>query len=70
MPRIELDDEQRAAVEELGAALRGFADTMYYQGRRDGRNLLGGLASGEYSIRDFEEKAKRWTDEEEEGSDE
>lgn len=63
---IQLDEKQRAAVEELGAAIKAFADAMYNQGRRAGRDLLGGLATGKVSIRDFEEKHKTWSEEEEE----
>lgn len=65
MPSVELDDDQRVAVEALGAAIKRFADARYHQGRKDGRDLLGQLASGEASISDFEEQHTRWRVEEE-----
>ena len=65
MPSVELDDDQVKAVEALGAAIKAFADGMYHQGRKDGRNLLGQLMTGESSISDFEETHKRWQEEEE-----
>lgn len=62
---VELDEAQHAAVEELGAAIKTFTDAMYHQGRRDGRDLLGGLASGAVSISDFADKHQSWNEEEE-----
>ncbi len=64
MPSIELDDGQKAAVQSLGAAIRAFADAMYHQGRRAGRDLLGGIAAGKLSIDDFSERIQRWDAEE------
>jgi hypothetical protein len=63
--RVELDDGQREAVETLGEAIRQLVDAMYAQGRRDGRDLLGGIARGEYSIGDFTECIEKWESEEE-----
>jgi hypothetical protein len=66
---VQLDDKQRAAVEALGAAVKTFADAMYRQGRKDGRDLLTGLATGAVSISDFADKHQSWNEEEEkEGS--
>jgi hypothetical protein len=61
---VELDEHQRDAVVRLGELITEMADAMYMQGRKDGRDLLGRLASGDVSIREFEDRHEAWKDEE------
>lgn len=63
---VQLDAKQREAVEKLGAVIKQFTDAMYHQGRRAGRDLLTGLATGDVSIGDFADKHTQWNEEEQE----
>ena len=66
MLRIELDNDQREALEQVTGQIRALVDTSYLCGRKAGRDLLGNLADGTYSIAEFSDQHARHTKEEDE----
>lgn len=55
-PAVELTESQRAAMSELGRALHDVVDRAYRRGIEEGRSLLLGLATREFTIDEFNER--------------
>ena len=64
MPSIEMDNGQKEALLEVAGLVKKLVDTAYLKGRRAGRDVLGNLADGTYSIEEFMDRQSRQAEEE------